>query len=351
MLSNGWFRLDGPNEGAAYPVPNNSFLPLMEGWDVHYSGPGTGVTAQRVRANTPPHAGFAAEIVVRNGGASNAGDHFTFEHKIRADAMGELGWGTATARPVTLAFSAQCSPPGNYAVALVQDLPVPGGRSYVQPYALPDTAWHDFVFTIPGDTMGGWPAVGTGWTLEVDFVLDAGANFQTATTGAWQNGEYLTTPGQTRFSALSGTCRFGKVRLFNAPAPVKDALPPIGTEIAVNLADYFKTYAKGVPVGAAGAAGGDSGPIVRNSSSATIRDTVQFPRRMNCVPGVTGGTSIHAYSPITGAIDKAYDYINNTDVGITLQGQGDMSVNFIVSAFAGGVTKIGFHLVADCRAV
>jgi hypothetical protein len=207
------------------------------------------------------------------------------------------------------------------------------------------------VFTIPGDTTGGWPIVGTGWTLEVDFVLDAGANFQTATTGAWQNGEYLTTPGQTRFSALSGTCRFGKVRLFNAPAPVKDALPPIGTEIAVNLADYFKTYAKGVPVGAAGAAGGDSGPIVRNSSSATIRDTVQFPRRMNCVPGVTGGTSIHAYSPVTGAIDKAYDYINNTDVDITLQGQGDMSVNFIVSAFAGGATKVGFHLVADCRAV
>jgi len=121
-----------------------------------------------------------------------AGDLLNLQHRIEAQHLQHLQWGTASAKDVTLSFWMSSPKTGTHCVSLYQ---ADATRSYIAEFTIAVVnTFEYFSVTFPGDT-GGTINDDTGPGLYVSFPLFSGTDWQAA-AGSWLASQDYTTSNQ-----------------------------------------------------------------------------------------------------------------------------------------------------------
>jgi hypothetical protein len=121
-----------------------------------------------------------------------AGDFCLLGHPIEGWRIARLGWGTAGAQPLTIAFWSDHHRPGTYTISVSNS----NDRSYTVAYThnASDVAQYN-VITIPGPTDGTWKTE-TGVGFYVFFPMACGSTYTSPSNNVWNSGYYLSGVGQ-----------------------------------------------------------------------------------------------------------------------------------------------------------
>ena len=143
---------------------------------------GGAATATVSQSSTAP-TGFINSLLytVGTGAATGATDYSNARQYIEGLNVADLGWGTASAKTVTLSFWVRSSVTGTYGVAFTNN---GYDRNYIASYTISSAnTWTQISVTIPGDTSGTWLTTnGTG--IRVIFDLGVGSTYSGA-AGSW----------------------------------------------------------------------------------------------------------------------------------------------------------------------
>ena len=125
------------------------------------------------------------------GTASLSSGHNThFFQNIEGYNIAHLGWGTLSAKPVTLSFWVKTNVTGVFAVGLENNAP---DRCCIRDYKQKgDFKWNKVVLTFPGCTDGTWLQT-TGCGMRVRFCLASGVQYDDGEDGEWINTDELCT--------------------------------------------------------------------------------------------------------------------------------------------------------------
>ena len=194
-IINGDMRIDQRNGGAS----GTAFGYTVDRWQYIGTQASKGTWG---RGGPPAASGFPYYLGFTSSStfAVAAGDYFAFRQAIEADMISDFAWGTANAQPVTLSFWASSSLTGTFGGTVTN---VAGTRSYPFTYSLPDTAWHKFAITIPGDTSGTWVMNGNAGSVNVNFGFGVGATFS-GPAGAWASSSLISANGAASVVGTNG---------------------------------------------------------------------------------------------------------------------------------------------------
>jgi hypothetical protein len=129
-----------------------------------------------------------------------ATDYYLLTQAIEGYNVADLGFGTASAKTVTLSFWVRSSVTGTFGFGLRQGS---GTRSYVAEYTISAAnTWEQKSITIAGDTSGTWDTTnGSGMIATWD--LGSGSN-RNATANTWSAGNYWRTSGDVTLISTNG---------------------------------------------------------------------------------------------------------------------------------------------------
>ena len=198
-IINGDMRIDQRNAGASTSVSAGAAFYGVDRFAGFFGASATGCTTQQ--ASTAP-AGFinSFKFAVGTGASSSSGQTAWIGQRIEGLNVADLGWGTANAKTVTLSFYVYASATGTYCVFLTNSA---GDRSYVATYTISSAnTWEQKTITIAGDTSGTWLTT-NGIGVSVRWDLGSGSSYNTATTSAWQAGDYRNTSSQVNVIGTS----------------------------------------------------------------------------------------------------------------------------------------------------
>ena len=129
-----------------------------------------------------------------------AGDYFAILQTIEGFNIADLGWGTASAKTVTLSFQVYSSLTGTFGGSIRNSA---ANRSYPYTYSIPvANTWTTVSVTIAGDTSGTW-GIGNGAGLVLGFGLGVGSTYS-GTAGSWAATNYVSATGATSVVGTSG---------------------------------------------------------------------------------------------------------------------------------------------------
>ena len=207
-----------------------------------------------------PATGFPYYLGVQNIGTAYtvlATDTFNLVQLIEADAVGDLGWGSANALPVTLSFWAQCSGiTGTFSGSISN---AAGTRSYPFSFALPTALiWVQFAITVPGDTAGAWVSSGNAASLIVRFDLGSGANWR-GPANAWASANTIGVTGSANILPNTSAALYitgVKLEVGNVATPFNH--PSLAKSMADCQRYYFTNIVSLLVYGGAGGAQGQT---------------------------------------------------------------------------------------------
>jgi len=248
MQINGGVEISQQHGGNTIAVTNYASTPVMDGWraaaghasatfTVNLLDTGTATLASGVYF--PRVLGFGATAAMPSVGAA---DFAYLVQPIEGYRTSRLGWGTAAARPLTIAF--WVSPPvsGTLAVAVQNKT---NSRSYI--VDVPVVAgWQYKTVTIPGETSGAWEK-GSETGISLYFSSMAGSNYRAA-ANTWHATNVFTTAATTNFFTAQGNTIFitGVVVLPGIYAPTAEQSPLIMRPYNQELVTCQRYYEKGV---------------------------------------------------------------------------------------------------------
>lgn len=124
----------------------------------------------------------------------SASDVVVLEHKIEGLNIADLKWGTPSAKTITLSF--RCGLTGvSSGVISVALRNADGSRSYVTTIDAKNSPG-TYSVTIPGDSSGTW-STNNSTGIHITWAHCCGSTYSTATTGAWQSGNFVAATTQT----------------------------------------------------------------------------------------------------------------------------------------------------------
>lgn len=198
-IINGDMRIDQRNAGAASGNTVNGYF--LDRWAVFQSVTGKLIAQQNAGSVTPP-SGFTNYLGVTSQSAYSVGssDFYVIDQRVEGFNVSDLGWGTASARPVTLSFWVRSSLTGTFGAGLRN---ASENRSYPFTYTISAAnTWEYKTVTIPGDTSGTWGA-GNGIGIELLIGLGVGTAVS-GPAGAWAGANYLGATGATSVVSTNG---------------------------------------------------------------------------------------------------------------------------------------------------
>jgi hypothetical protein len=189
----------------------------------------TNSTAQR---STTAPSGFNNSLLVTIGtGASPASSASNaIRQEIEGFNVADLGWGTASAKTVTISFWVRSSLTGTFGGALSN-----AGLNRAYPYTYSISAantWEYKTVIIPGDTSGTWA---TDNSSGIRFWIDLGSGTdKQGTAGSWGAADYRAASGCVQLVATSGaTFYITGVQLEAGSVATPFERRPFGTELAL----------------------------------------------------------------------------------------------------------------------
>jgi hypothetical protein len=189
-IINGDMRIDQRNAGGyANNLVNYSYT--VDRWVLTASQNAKFSAKQNWGAVTPP-AGFTnyLGLYVASAVTIGSGDFFFINQRVEGYNMADLGWGTASAKSVTLSFWVYSSLTGTFGAAVQNGTP---NYSYSFTYSIPvANTWTYITVTIPGPTSGTWTSDNT-MGIQLLFNLGIGSGLY----GAANTWVATNTPGVT----------------------------------------------------------------------------------------------------------------------------------------------------------
>jgi len=228
------------------------------------------------QSSTAP-AGFVNSALITSSSAYSvgSGDILALYQMIEGYNVADLGWGTASAKTVTLSFQVRSSLTGTFGGALRNSA---WDRSYPFTYTISAAnTWETKSITIAGDTSGTWLTT-SGIGLGVFFGLGVGSTYS-GTAGSWSGGTYASATGATSVVGTNGaTFYITGVQLEVGSSATGFEYVNYQTSLA-NCQRYFTAFtttADGAPIGAG-----------RFYSSTAARGVISFPVPMRTAPSVS----------------------------------------------------------------
>jgi hypothetical protein len=253
-----------------------------------------GVSFGQVGVRTP--GGSIARIrftVTTADAAVGAGDYVFIVQHIEGLRIADLGFGTASAKAVTLQFGVRC-PAGTYCVALLNSAE---NRSYVAQYVVTAGEANTDVIksvTIPGDTAGVWLTDNT-LGFRVRWGLMAGTTSQQA-AGVWGTVNAVGSASQFNFMGTNGNVfELFDVSLTEGTIAPPFVVPDYASELALSRR-YFQIGVEAYLTGYASASTGTGygvvlAPPMRASPAVIATSTGQIG-----MAGTPSGSSPNAWS-------------------------------------------------------
>jgi hypothetical protein len=199
------------------------------------------------QSSTAP-SGFINSLLVTSSSAYSVGasDYFDIVQYVEGLNISDLGWGTASAKTVTLSFQVYSSLTGTFGGSLQNNGQT---RSYPFSYTISSAnTWTTISVTIAGDTSGTWLTT-NGRGIQLNFSLGTGSTFS-GTAGSWATANYLGTTGATSVVGTSGaTFYITGVQLEKGSTSTSFDYRPYGTELALCQRYYETNYNIGNAVG------------------------------------------------------------------------------------------------------
>ena len=152
---------------------------ILDRWTQNNGGSAT-ITGQQ---STVAPAGFINSLLVTttSGGAPSSGQLRVLRQRIEGLNVSDLGWGTASAKTVTVSFWVRSNVTGTFACYVAN---ASYNRSQVQTFSISvANTWEYKNVVFVGDTSGTW-GTSTGIGIEFGFDVGSGSNFD-ATVGVW----------------------------------------------------------------------------------------------------------------------------------------------------------------------
>jgi hypothetical protein len=192
--------------GTSFTAPNPAYT--TDRWNcICYNS-----TATITQSSTAP-AGFVNSWLqtIGTGSSSSTGNWEGVGQNIEAINVGDLGWGTADAKPITISFWVRSSVTGIYNTSVsnlaVQSLSSTSSYHYISTYTINSAnTWEQKTITVPGPTSGSWNISGTSLGLSLWFDLGSGTNYNSSNPNTWENGTYFRTSSATsQVSSVTGS--------------------------------------------------------------------------------------------------------------------------------------------------
>jgi hypothetical protein len=228
-IINGAMVIDQRNAGASVnSAAGGNFS--VDRFTSYASGGGVYTTQQS--SDVPTGSGFVNSIVatVTTTDSPTGSDYYLIVQSIEGFNVADLGWGTASAKTVTLSFWVKSSIAGTYTAAFRNNAL---NRSYRASYTISTTnTWEQKSITVAGDTTGTWLKTnGTG--IQLGFTLGAGSDF-IDTANTWSANDDFAATGQTQWISTNGaTFYITGVQLEVGSTATSFDYRPYGTELAL----------------------------------------------------------------------------------------------------------------------
>jgi hypothetical protein len=202
-LINADMRIDQRNAGAAITLPDGAanFLFPVDRWLASRASVAT-ATAQQ-SSDVPTGQGFVNSFVVTNGTASTSGstNEGYIGQLIEGYNIADLGWGTASAKTVTLSFWVKSSITGTHSGSLCNSS---FNQCYPFSYSISTAnTWEQKTITVAGSTSGTWLTT-NGRGLFIAFNNGTGSSYL-GTANAWTGSIKYGVTGSVALNSVTGS--------------------------------------------------------------------------------------------------------------------------------------------------
>jgi hypothetical protein len=333
-IINGDMRIDQRNAGASVTVASTGTF-VVDRWEGVEDSDGV-ATAEQVQ-DVP--SGFTDSIkwTTTTADASLSAAQFCrIGQVIEGYNTADFGWGSASAKTITLSFWVRSSLTGTFAGGLRNSA---GDRSYVFTYSISAAnTWEQKTVTVAGDTSGTW-LTNNGRGVWLIFDLGSGSNFQ-KTANAWGAGNCWSTSGAVSvIGTLNATWFITGVQLEVGSVATPFERRDYGRELMLCQRYYEKSYDQSV---VPGTASNDSGCQTEylNLSTTGAGGAIRFTVTKRGTPTVT------SYSTNSGTSGKVYMRSQGVDVtpSIDLIGQTGARMTYTQSS---GIVNTTYHWVSS----
>ena len=335
-IINGAMMIDQRNAGAASPSPAAGSGYLVDRF-LYSASQTSKFTAQQNQGSVTPPTGFINYQGLTSSSAYSitSGDYFLVGQLIEGLNIADLGWGTASAAPVTLSFWVRSSLTGTFGGVFSNSA---SNRSYPFTYTIGSAnTWEQKTITVAGDTSGTWLTT-NGIGIKVWFGLGVGSTYS-GTAGSWSGSSYLSATGATSVVGTNGaTFYITGVQLEKGSTATSFDYRPYGTELFLCYRYFQKSFAYGTaPTNGASEYG--------NAASTTSYATaipyihIKYPVQLRTTP-----STVNLYNPRSGgtagqvtnaaADGSSTAVVNSGEKGFMVQSSSQGANNWYIHWYA-----------------
>ena len=293
-IINGAMVIDQRNAGASVNNSDNAYC--LDRFVMRSTIGSTYTVRQNAGSVTPP-AGFTNYLGVTSTSAYSftGNQYFGIAQYIEGYNIADLGWGTASAKTITVSFWVYSSLTGVFDITIWNS---PFNRGYVTQYTVSSAnTWTYITLTIPGDTSGSWQTT-LNMGLSLFFGLGSSGTFVTSTLNTWGSAYTGSTTGTKVVSTNGATFYITGVQLEVGTSATPFERRMITNELALCQRYFQKSYALTTAVATATATNAVTWEAQATGNYNNVY--VSFPVDMRATPTVT------IYSPNNGASGFMY---------------------------------------------